>query len=103
MKIKIPTPESLRRRIDSRRVSDPPVADEGLWREWVDMSGKSSNVAAVRYNDQAALLEIAFQSGGTYRYSAVPETVYLNFLQAPSPGRFVHFSIKGRFPAYPLR
>ena len=102
-KVKIPTPQSLAAKVygAASRSSDPPVTSIEDWSDWVPL--QSSNVAAVRYNSAESQLEVAFRSGGTYRYPSVPETTYLAFLSAPSPGRFVNANIKPAFKGYRVR
>jgi hypothetical protein len=96
--IKLPTPLTIGRRIRARRTSDPPhTSDEG-WADWIGVS--STNVSSVRYNIDAGQLEVRFRGGNTYRYSAVPETTYLAFLNATSKGRFISRGIKNRFIGY---
>ncbi|MEM7735375.1 MAG: KTSC domain-containing protein [Deinococcota bacterium] len=52
----------------------------------------SSNIASVGY--EANTLEITFNSGGTYQYKNVPESVFRELLDAPSKGKFFHQHIK---------
>ncbi|WP_235809618.1 KTSC domain-containing protein [Methanofollis ethanolicus] len=39
-----------------------------------------------------------FRSGRLYRYSGVPAAVYDVLLAAPSHGRYLNASVKGRYP-----
>lgn len=41
-------------------------------------------------------LIVKFKSGGTYHYDA-PESVYHEMKAAPSAGKFLHASVKGKF------
>lgn len=57
----------------------------------------SSSIASVGYDDEASTLELAFHSGGVYRYADVPRDVYEGMLAADSKGRYFHERIRGRF------
>jgi hypothetical protein len=57
----------------------------------------SSDLESVGYDPAASVLEIRFNSGGIYRYSPVPESVYLGLIRATSKGRFFHANIEGRY------
>ena len=56
----------------------------------------SSNIQQVGH--QNADLFITLNSGGTYRYDGVPESVFEEMLAAQSVGKFSHARIKGQFP-----
>lgn len=56
----------------------------------------SSDLSAVGYED--GTLFIRFNSGGLYRYSNVPESVYRGLMSATSHGRYFHAHIKGVYP-----
>ena len=58
----------------------------------------SSDLCSVGYNSKTKVLEIEFNSGGIYRYSNVPQTVFSQLMSAPSHGRFFHSHIKNVFP-----
>lgn len=53
----------------------------------------SSNIAAVRYDDDTQKLEIDFKQGGTYEYDNVPKDVAEGFESAPSAGKYFHANI----------
>lgn len=57
----------------------------------------SSNLKSVGYDENTNTLEIEFKGGGIYRYSGVPNIVYLNLIKAPSHGKFFHRFIKDKF------
>ena len=62
----------------------------------VDMKTvESSNVAKVGYKD--SVLYIEFNSGALYTYSAVPEKVYNDLMEAESIGKFLNQQIKGTY------
>lgn len=56
---------------------------------------ESSNVLAVGYDN--GTLEVHFHSGGKYQYFDVPASVYENFLNADSKGKFLHYNIKNKY------
>ena len=56
---------------------------------------ESSNVAAIGYLRPD--LYVRFHGGGEYRYSNVPEAVYLDFMAADSKGHFLSERIKGKY------
>ncbi|NND23547.1 MAG: KTSC domain-containing protein [Acidimicrobiia bacterium] len=53
-------------------------------------SVSSSNIASIGYDSENEILEVAFNHGGIYQYSAVPSNVYKELMSAPSHG--VYFS-----------
>lgn len=55
----------------------------------------SSNLRSVGYSN--GVLEIEFISGGVYRYSGVPESVYQGLMNAGSKGSYYNKYIKDRF------
>jgi lysyl-tRNA synthetase class 2 len=57
----------------------------------------STVIAAVAYSDEAAL-DVEFTSGARYRYFAVPDQLFHEFLAADSKGVFFNRWIK---PCYP--
>lgn len=60
------------------------------------ISVESSNVAAIGYVKPT--LYVRFHSGGEYKYSGVPESLFHDFMAADSKGGFLAAHIKGRFP-----
>lgn len=60
-------------------------------------AAKSSQILSHGYDPQTKTLAVRFQAGGLYHYSDVPPEVYEQFAQAPSLGRFMHSTIKGKF------
>ena len=78
-----------------RCVDDEVKKQEGIIeRQRVD----SSNIKSVGYNKELQILEVEFEMGGVYQYTAVPEAVHKNFMNAPSKGNFFAMSIKGAYP-----
>jgi hypothetical protein len=58
----------------------------------------SDNIFAVGYDPNSETLRVQFRSGGTYDYSGVSESLYLQMLQ-PHPWR----SVGGLVKAHPYR
>jgi hypothetical protein len=64
---------------------------------------KSSNLRSVGYDWSTQTLEIAFNSGGMYQYSHVPENLYDRLMNAPSHGRYFNHFIKTKYPTRRVR
>ncbi len=64
---------------------------------------RSSNIAAIGYDDANSHLYVYFHAGARYRYSGVPSGVYEAFLAARSKGEFLWDRIRDRYPARRLR
>jgi len=60
------------------------------------ISVSSSDLSRVGYED--GTLHIAFNSGGLYEYTGVPESVYRGLMSASSHGQYFHAHIKGVYP-----
>lgn len=58
---------------------------------------RSSNVRSVGYGPAERVLEIAFHSGGLYRYEDVPADVHAALMASSSKGGFVARFIKDRY------
>jgi hypothetical protein len=63
----------------------------------------SSNIRALGYEPETRTMEAEFHSGGVYRYSGVPETIYQGLMQAASKGSYFHDHIKDRYPCRQVR
>lgn len=63
----------------------------------------SSMLYAVGYDSQSETLEVVFNSGGIYRYSDVPASVYDGLLASDSPGRYMWTEIINLYPYERLR
>ena len=63
----------------------------------------SSDLRSVGYNPESQTLEIEFRSGGVYRYSGVPESVYRSLMAASSHGKYFHEHIKDNYIAMRIR
>lgn len=57
----------------------------------------SSSLVSAGYDAGTLVLELEFQNGHVYQYFDVPQTVYDEFMAAPSKGTFVNTVIK---PSY---
>lgn len=58
----------------------------------------SSNVDSIGYDDSSATLYVRFKTNGSrYFYSGVAREVYIQFLNAPSKGKFLNWHIIGRY------
>lgn len=55
--------------------------------EWIHLP--SSNVAAVRYQMDEQRCDVEYQTARFYSYYRVPPEMFLEFVKAPSPGKFV--------------
>jgi len=58
---------------------------------------KSSNVISVGFDEVKKILEVEFTKGGVYKYYNVPKDIYEQALRAPSIGKFIWASIRGRY------
>jgi KTSC domain len=54
----------------------------------------SSNLAAVGYSLESAILEVESQHGGVYQYFGVPLLVYQGLLSAASKGTYLNEVVK---------
>lgn len=63
---------------------------------------KSSNVAAVGYDEDARALLVEFHSGGTYAYDGADKTAYHDMLAASSPGQYFQRWVKNQYPTRKL-
>lgn len=58
----------------------------------------SSAIRRASYSADDQTLSITFlRSGRTYTYYGVPPSVYLNLVNAPSPGRYFNFNIRNNY------
>lgn len=58
----------------------------------------SSNLSSVGYEN--GTLYIRFHSGGLYAYSGVPQSVYIDLMNAPSKGQYFHAHIRTSYPCH---
>jgi len=57
----------------------------------------SSNLASVGYDPASQTLEVEFNNSGVYQYYNVPQFMYDQLMQAPSPGGFLNANIKNAY------
>lgn len=63
----------------------------------------STSVEWIEYDAGARTLDIAFASGGVYRYAGVPPAEYERLRAAESKGRFVNEVVKQHYGHVRLR
>ena len=63
---------------------------------------ESSMIHAVGYDAEAQELEVVFNSGKTYRYTDVPQTVYDGLLAAESKGQYMRACVIGVYPDHQI-
>jgi hypothetical protein len=59
----------------------------------------SSNLKGIEYLPELRILLVVFVKGAVWEYGDVPDAVYREFRDAPSPGKFYASRIKGQYPA----
>lgn len=64
--------------------------------DWIE-TPESSTIARFKYSSDKMMLTVEFQKGGRYEYYDVPESVFEGMKAAPSKGKYLAQSIKGRF------
>lgn len=63
----------------------------------------SSEIEWIGYEEKRSMLQVEFIVGSVYQYEPVPETVYHDFLNAPSHGKFFESRIKDHYPFRKIR
>lgn len=63
----------------------------------------SREIEWIGYEHKRNMLQVEFIVGATYQYENVPETVYQEFLTAPSHGRFFESNIKNKYQTRKVR
>ncbi|KKM47412.1 hypothetical protein LCGC14_1558600 [marine sediment metagenome] len=58
---------------------------------------ESSNIAQIGYDTATQELRVRFKSGTEYSYTNVPGTIYADFIDADSKGKFLNENIKNRY------
>ncbi len=58
----------------------------------------SSTILSVGYEASIETLEVEFKSGGVYQYYNVPTSIYEEFMQSDSKGKFHHAYIRNSYP-----
>jgi len=64
---------------------------------------KSTDLKSVGYDEDSRILEVEFNSGGIYKYTGVPQSIYSNLMGAASYGKYFHQFIKDRYPTIKVR
>ncbi len=64
---------------------------------------RSSNIRSVGYDTENLTLELAFYDGSVYRYSGVPDAIWIALMRADSKGSYFHEYIKDRYPFWQVR
>lgn len=54
---------------------------------------ESSNISAIGYDSESAILRIEFNSGAVYDYYDVPEHVHDELMAADSKGQYAHQNV----------
>lgn len=54
----------------------------------------SSNIKSIGYDKSTSTLEVEFLNGNIYQYSNVPESLYINLMNAGSHGEYLDAYIK---------
>ena len=60
---------------------------------WISV--ESSNIDAISYSSADSILKVRYNTGAVYQYYQVSQSVFDNFLDALSQGRFLNHHIKG--------
>lgn len=58
---------------------------------------QSTALSRASYDPESQTLDITFTSGRSFTYEAVPERVFAELRDAPSPGSFYHNNIRDRY------
>jgi len=74
------------------------MADAG----WIDTPG-SSHVKAIKYEEENRNILIEFNDGSVYMYTNVPPSVWEEFLNHGSKGRFVNIVLRRQYTATRIR
>lgn len=61
------------------------------------ISVQSSNIVSVGYDKSSQTLEVEFKDYEVYRYYNVPESTYLNMINAVSVGKYLNEYIKDKY------
>ena len=64
---------------------------------------ESSNLKAIGYDDNNAILEIEFKNGSAYEYYDVPQYEYDGFMSADSKGKYANANIYKRYRQQKIR
>lgn len=64
---------------------------------------ESSNLKAIGYDQENAILEIEFKDGSAYEYYDVPQYEYDGFMSAGSKGKYAYANIYKRYRQQKIR
>lgn len=64
---------------------------------------ESSNIRAIGYDPERAILVIEFNNGGIYEYYDVPQYEYDGLMSADSKGSYAHANIYKRYRQQRIR
>ncbi len=59
---------------------------------------ESSMIRSIGYESEMCVLEVEFNSGAIWQYSNFPESLWYEFENASSKGKFFHNEIKNIYP-----
>ncbi len=59
---------------------------------------RSSNIAAIGYDEDNQVLEVEFNDESVYQYSGVPSREHDGIMNADSKGKYLNANIKNRYP-----
>lgn len=63
----------------------------------------SSEIEWIGYERKKSMLQVEFIAGSVYQYESVPETIFTEFLEAPSHGQYFESRIKGHYTYRKIR
>lgn len=58
---------------------------------------QSSNIASVGFDSESNTMEVEFHNGQIHHYHDVSGETHQRLINHPSPGAFLHASVKNRF------
>lgn len=64
---------------------------------------KSSNIAAIGYDEENQVLGVQFLDGSEYEYDGVPAQEHRSLMAAASHGTYLNAHVKGRYPYRKVR
>ena len=64
---------------------------------------ESSNLKAIGYDQEVAILEIEFKDGSAYEYYDVPQYEHDELMAADSKGKYAHANIYKRYRQQKIR
>ena len=58
---------------------------------------ESTSITSVGYAAATQVLEVVFRRGTVYRYLSVPADVFVDFVAAPSKGRYFNANVRDHY------